>query len=306
MTRRGLSGEAENADLEARLLKIEAGAANSGNSNPAVSDVSNSPSTLPNVGAPAMVGGISIKSRIPGALSIQWTPLDPSTIDRYDIWVSTKLGFEPNANTFKYTVSDRSNSFTFTEGNPQTTYYIVVRGVAGSGRTGPWSAYVNSKTGVATEVTVDRGAFTTVDTQEETFPESALLAKYSATFGALPVSVESPGTLIVLASLYFSAEDEVPDPDQSVATPDSLSGFTISIAMATAKGAPAIVRSSSRNLTWLGHQFFYRETVQMHELIYIPAPGIYTFGIVLSEQRRAYHYKLSVIQLVKAGANAKK
>ena len=298
-SRQGVSGKAENADLEARLIKMESKASGISTSSAPADTSVNSPSTVPNIAAPPIVGGISIQNRIPGAVSVKWAPLDISIIDRYDVWVSSDTNFPPEL-TFKYQVSEKANSFTFTEGNPDTTYYIAIRGVAGSGRIGPWSSYVNSKTGKATKFIVDRGAFSTIDTQAEIFADPLGANPHIATnMGALVIDVKIPGTILFFGKVDLVPSDNFRETGGSWTPPGH--NFDISIGMAASSGPVTVTRVNHRNSMFGAGMFLYLETIFIQDMFYLPSPGLYTFGMIISEPCPIGNYKISVVQLVNAG-----
>jgi hypothetical protein len=156
MSRQGFIGN-EDPNLETRLLRMEGeiAARTTSSGSPANSaPLANNPAD-----APRQVTGITIKNRVPGAISVKWV-IPPTNVDRFEVQFSDESYFPDQFQgntTFKYTVDGRANYFVFTEGDPDVVYYCRVRAVSAAGNPGPFSSTLNLQTGKATATLIGEG-----------------------------------------------------------------------------------------------------------------------------------------------------
>lgn len=110
------------------------------------------------------VQGIRVDRNIIGGLGVQWSPLEIGDIRRYEIEAATDQGFRNVVESENLT----ANSYVFRSLDPETTYYIRVRGVNSRGEPGPYSSVLNSQSGQATFTNLERGAATGITTVTQT------------------------------------------------------------------------------------------------------------------------------------------
>ena len=225
MARRGISGAAENPDLESRLLKIENKVKNLGSYSQSPTTDSAPPVESGTDQTPGLVFGVSVTATVPGAITLRWVGLVSNNINHYDVWVSTDKSFVDPIATHQYKVSNKTNVFTFAEpddGTLDPPYYLKVRGVSTSGRTGPWSAVVDSQTGKATashfgfgtDVLEDSHSWENPEILESTWayrgtPETKFPGgTYPAikTVGSVTVEVTEPTALLCIGLLDLQYE----------------------------------------------------------------------------------------------------
>jgi hypothetical protein len=103
--------------------------------------------------APQRVTGLSLATKIIGGLSIKWNPVTNPDLRRYRGQISTDQSFSTGVREFK-TIGE--TTFTFPEGDADTTYYVRVR--AETKEDGPWSVTLNTTTGTASSSNLDVGA----------------------------------------------------------------------------------------------------------------------------------------------------
>ena len=142
--RTGISGKAENPDLEKRLLEIESSLANV-SSDQAPSDTSGA--TRPDLITPPSITGFRLLSRIPGGFTIGWThpsSSDIKRVSRFEIHVATNLNFTDIAIYY----ADRNDTvFLYSDGDPEDSFYVRMRANGPTGIVGPFTGTLDTRAG---------------------------------------------------------------------------------------------------------------------------------------------------------------
>jgi hypothetical protein len=143
--RRGISGAAENPDLEARLLSIESALA-SINSDPQEADTDSATERVDLTEAPG-VYAFSLQARVPGGFTVSWGKLSQeelTRVSRYEVIVATNLNFTDKQSYF----ADKfDTSFLYADGDPASSFYVRMRALGISSRPGPFSPTLETSTG---------------------------------------------------------------------------------------------------------------------------------------------------------------
>jgi hypothetical protein len=217
MARRGLSGTADNPDLELRLQRVENKLANATGFTAGSTDAESI--STDNELTPGYITGVYVTASVPGVITLRWEPLDQNRVQRYEIYVSQDKTFSDPARLKTYSVSNKANSFNFADpdDDPQSVdpaYYFKIRAVSSSGRAGPWGVVVNSQTGKATALHLGFGTDVIEDSQTWAKPPYVLESYYpnskydpfSLSVGNVQVEISEPSALLCVGLLNVQFE----------------------------------------------------------------------------------------------------
>ncbi|GAG25906.1 unnamed protein product, partial [marine sediment metagenome] len=97
---------------------------------------------------PPAPAGLTLLVNIPGSIVVEWSRIPQVDIQYYEVQIThTDTDFD-GQDTRLFTIGG-ATTYNFTEGDPDLTYFIRVRG-ASTGGPGIWSGVLNSDTGIAT------------------------------------------------------------------------------------------------------------------------------------------------------------
>lgn len=188
---------AEQLALDARLSSLETMLLLKAPSNP----FGGNEAIIGTGGVPA-VSGIALVPQL-GVLTVSWSPSPVSNLLYYEIAISTTNDFT-NPTTVRWT----QTQYTYAQGVSGTTYYVRVRAVDQNNGVGPWSAVLNSATGLATSNDLGFQAATNIVTYKTTnfFPSSLSAiggAEDTEIWGAAPIYTK--GGIVTIAAALVCA-----------------------------------------------------------------------------------------------------
>jgi len=137
MTRYGIESSS-NLDLEQRLRGIENALDRKKDANPRAADFASWAAGTP------QVTGVQVNEAM-NAWRVEWTPTEISGLQKYEVQLSSDPRF--SAATSSYT---KYTWFTKTDNTSTGTRYVRIRALSTSQGTGPWSATVDTTTGLVT------------------------------------------------------------------------------------------------------------------------------------------------------------
>jgi hypothetical protein len=121
------------------------------NANASVTDISNAG------GTPPMVTGLTLLSNV-GSIHVKWGRSTITDLKTYELQIATNGDFTEAV----ITKSTRELEYLWEEGDDDTAYYMRVRAVNIAGNPSPWSARLNTSTGLVNTALIDVDATTQV------------------------------------------------------------------------------------------------------------------------------------------------